>query len=45
MKIYIAATTQPLAEYYGFYALKMTPFFKATGGNEIEVLSSTSRAF
>jgi hypothetical protein len=44
MKIYIAATTQPLAEYYGFYALKMTPFFKATGGNEIEVVVNSDRA-
>lgn len=43
MKIYIAATTQPLAEYYGFYALKMTPFFKATGGNEIEVVVNSDR--
>jgi hypothetical protein len=45
MKIYVAATAVPVAEYFGFYALRMVPFFKTTGGNEIEVLSSTSRAF
>jgi hypothetical protein len=44
MKIYIAATTQPLADYYGFYALKMTPFFKSTGGNEIEIVINSARA-
>lgn len=44
MKLYIANDVSPLAEYYGFYTLRMIPFFKATGGNEVEVLVSTARA-
>ena len=44
LKIYIAGAAVPVADYYGFYVLRMIPFYKATGGNEIEVLVSTSRA-
>jgi hypothetical protein len=44
LKIYIAATKVPLADYYGFYVTRMTPFFKATGGNEIDVMVNTARA-
>jgi hypothetical protein len=44
MKLYIAADAVPVAEYYGFYSLRMIPFFKATGGNEIDVMVSTARA-
>jgi hypothetical protein len=44
LKIYIAAGDQPLADYYGFYALRMQPFFKATGGNEIDVMVNSERA-
>jgi len=44
MKLYIAADVAPLADYYGFYTLRMIPFFKATGGNEIDVMVSTARA-
>jgi hypothetical protein len=43
MKLYIAAAAVPLADYYGFYVPRMTPFFKTTGGNEIEVVVSTAR--
>jgi hypothetical protein len=43
LKLYVAATAVPLAEYYGFYVLRMIPFFKATVGNEIEVMVSTAR--
>lgn len=35
MKLYIAADAVPVADYYGFYVPRMTPFFKDTGGNEI----------
>jgi hypothetical protein len=44
MKIYIAAAAVPLADYYGFYSLRMIPFFKATGGNEIDVVVNSARA-
>lgn len=45
MKIFISATeaNKPVAEYYGFYTMTMTPFMKSTGGNEVEVVVSTSR--
>lgn len=43
LKIYIAETKVPLADYYGFYALRMQPFFKATGGNEIDVVVNSAR--
>lgn len=43
LKLYIAAGSSPLAEYYGFYALRMIPFFKVTGGNEIEVRVNSAR--
>lgn len=39
LKLYIAPTGGvPLEDYYGFYVLRMTPFFKATGGNEIDTV-------
>jgi hypothetical protein len=44
MKIYIKAGDAPLADYYGFYVPRMTPFFKATGGNEIDVVVNSARA-
>lgn len=43
MKLYIAASAVPVAEYYGFYVPRMVPFFKATGKNEIEVLVNSAR--
>lgn len=43
MKLYIAPAAVPIAEYYGFYAARMTPFFKATGGNEIDVVVNSER--
>jgi len=41
IKLYIATTDakKPIADYYGFYVPRMTPFFKTSGGNEIEVLT------
>jgi hypothetical protein len=44
MKIYVAAGDVPLADYYGFHALRMIPFWKSTGGNEIEVVVNSARA-
>lgn len=44
MKLYVAAAAVPLADYYGMFALRMTPFFKSTGGNEIEVVVNSARA-
>lgn len=44
IKLYIAAGASPLVDYYGFYSLRMTPFFKATGGNEIDVVVNSARA-
>jgi hypothetical protein len=44
MKLYIAQTNVPVATHYGFYAVRMTPFFKASGGNEIQVVVNTDRA-
>lgn len=44
LKIYIAGGAAPLAEYYGFYVPRMIPFFKASGGNEIEVMVNSARA-
>lgn len=43
MKLYIAVDAVPVADYYGFYVPRMTPFFKTTGGNEIDVVVSTAR--
>jgi len=43
LKVYIGAGDAPLADYYGFYTLRMTPFFKAAGGNEIEVVVNSKR--
>lgn len=44
LKIYVAKDDAPLADYYGFYALRMTPFTKSTGKNEIEVVVNSDRA-
>jgi hypothetical protein len=44
MKIYVAKDDVPLADYYGFYAFRMTPFTKSTGKNEIEVVVNSDRA-
>jgi len=38
LKIYISPTNTPIEDYYGFYTPRMTPFFKSTGGNEIDIL-------
>ena len=43
MKVYVAADAVPLADYYGFFVPRMTPFFKSTGGNEIEVVLNSAR--
>lgn len=44
LKIYIAPNDKPLDDYYGFYALRMIPFFKSTGKNEIVVMVNSERA-
>jgi hypothetical protein len=44
MKLYVAHTAVPVADYFGFYALRMQPFFKASGGNEIDVVVNSARA-
>lgn len=44
LKIYVTKDKAPVADYYGFYVPRMTPFFKSTGGNEIDVVVSTKRA-
>lgn len=44
LKLFIAATKEPLAKYYGFFVLRMVPFYKATGGNEIDVVTNAKRA-
>lgn len=31
LKLYVAAAAVPVADYFGFYVLRMTPFFKSTG--------------
>jgi len=43
LKVYVKADKAPVADYYGFFVPRMTPFFKSTGGNEIEVVVSTTR--
>lgn len=43
MKIYVAASAVPLADYYGFFVPRFRPFFKSTGGNEIEVVLNSAR--
>lgn len=43
MKIYVAAAAVPVADYYGFFVPRFTPFFKSTGGNEIEVILNSAR--
>lgn len=46
LKIYISPSNTPLEDYYGFYTIRMIPFFKATGGNEIDFVlnADSSRA-
>jgi hypothetical protein len=40
LKIYISHADTPLEDYYGFFVLRMTPFFKDTGANEIDAVVS-----
>jgi hypothetical protein len=40
LKVYITKDKTPLHDYYGFYVPRMTPFYKSTGGNEIDVVES-----
>lgn len=44
LKLFIAAGQAPAAEYMGFYLMRMIPFFKATGANEVEVVVNSARA-
>jgi len=44
LKLYIAHTVEPLAKYYGFFVLRMIPFYKKTGGNQIDVVTNAKRA-
>jgi hypothetical protein len=44
MKLYVAPAAVPVANYYGFYALRMQPFFKSSGCNEIDVVVNSKRA-
>lgn len=44
MKLYIAPSAVPVAKYFGFFAARMTPFFKNTGGNEVEVMVNSERS-
>jgi hypothetical protein len=43
MKLYIKAGDQPVSDYMGFFVPRMIPFFKATGGNEIDVVVNSAR--
>jgi len=43
MKIYVAPAAVPVADYFGFFVPRFTPFFKSTGGNEIEVILNSAR--
>lgn len=43
LKVYVVKDKAPLANYYGFFVPRMTPFFKSTGGNEIEVRVSNPK--
>lgn len=43
MKLYVAPAAVPVADYFGFFVPRFTPFFKSTGGNEIEVILNSDR--
>lgn len=43
LKFHIAAAAVPLAKYYATFVLRMIPFYKATGKNEIEVVVNSAR--
>jgi hypothetical protein len=43
LKLYVAHTAVPLADYFGFFVLRMTPFYKNTGANEVEVVTNAAR--
>jgi hypothetical protein len=43
LKLYVAATAVPVADYFGFFVLRMTPFYKVTGANEVEVVVNSAR--
>lgn len=40
MKIYLTASTTPVADFYGFFVPHGVPFMKSTGKNEIEAVST-----
>jgi hypothetical protein len=44
IKLFVAAGQAPAADYMGFYLLRMIPFFKSTGANEVEVVVNSARA-
>lgn len=44
LKFHIAAAAVPLEKYYATFVLRMIPFYKATGGNQIEVVVNSERA-
>jgi hypothetical protein len=45
MKIFISATEadKPVADYYAFYTMTMTPFMSVLGGNKVETVVTNSR--
>jgi hypothetical protein len=43
LKLYVAATAVPVADYFGFFVLRMTPFYKTTGANEIVTVVNSDR--
>jgi hypothetical protein len=43
LKVYFNAGDKALDNYYGFYVPRMTPFFSSKGGNQIDVMVSTTR--
>lgn len=43
MKLYIADGDTPPCDHMAFFVPRMVPFFKSTGGNEVEVLVNTAR--
>jgi len=44
LKFHIAAAAVPLDKYYATFTLRMKPFFKAEGKNQIEVVVNSARA-
>jgi len=44
MKIYIASGALPIDAVFGFYSMRMTPFFNSKGANQIDVVANTKRA-